>query len=290
MIGASRLGVQAHCLRFDIQQGLEPLLARIAGLGFAAIELVCFPGCRGNRWGDFGAATDRPAAEIGTAIRAAGLTCPSVMVSPQEALGVNLAQTIEWVRDTGATRLVLTSLPTPGDGSLQEWTNAFANLNQLGARIGESGLDFGIHTQPGLWATTDGILLADRLLEMIDPAVCQIEFDPSGAIIYGADAAAYLRQRPEAFFALHLRDGRRPPNPVFYLASEPLGQRYIDWPSLLEAAARSSIQWYFLEMETTDAADTLPAITSSLQFLKSQGLIRPLASQAHGNATPRKLS
>jgi sugar phosphate isomerase/epimerase len=279
VISRSRLGVQAHCLRFDIQQGLEAVLARMAGLGLTAIELVSFPGCRGNPWGDFGAAADRPAVEIGAAIRAAGLACPSVMVSPEEVRGMNLPRTLNWVRDTGAARLVLTSIPTPGAGSLQDWSAAFADLNELGARVGRSGLDFAIHTQPGLWAVVDGVRLADRLLEVIDPAVCQIEFDPAGAIIYGADAAVYLRRRPEAFFSLHLRDGRRPPEPVFYLAAEQLGQRYIDWRDLLEAAARSSIQWYFLEMEVPDAAGTVRAITASLQYLRSQRLLQPVAGQ-----------
>ncbi len=273
MIAASRLGVQAHCLRFEIQQGLEPALARMAGRGLASIELVRFPGCRGNRWGDFGAATDRSPADIGAAIRAAGLTCPSVMISPPEAQASTLDASIDWVRGVGADHLVLTSLPTPGSGSLAQWSAAFAQLNELGQRVKAGGLNFAIHTQPGLWASVEGVRLADRLLQMIDPAFCRIEFDPSGAIVYGTDPARYVRQRPEAFYSLHLRDGLQPPEPVFYLASEPLGQRYIDWPELLDAAAASSIEWYFLEMEVTEPADTVPAIDASLEFLRAHDLI-----------------
>ena len=126
MIGAQQIGVQAHCLRFEIQKGLEQTLAQISSLGLAAIELVRVPGCRGNRWGDFGAATDRPAREIGAAIRAAGLVCPSVMVSPDELTTATMDSTVEWVRDTGATRLVLTTLPSPASGVLYDWTVAFA--------------------------------------------------------------------------------------------------------------------------------------------------------------------
>jgi sugar phosphate isomerase/epimerase len=269
MIGAQQIGVQAHCLRFEIQKGLEQTLAQISGLGLAAIELVRFPGCRGNRWGDFGAATDRPAREIGAAVRAAGLVCPSVMVSADELTTANTGSTIEWVHDTGATRLVLTALPSPDPANLRDWTAAFANLNVLGARMQRSGLRFAFHPQPSLWSELDGARLADVLLDTIDPDQCKIEFDPSGAIIYGTNAASYLRKRPGAFFAMHLRDGMQPPSPVFYLPSEPLGCRYIDWPSLLDAAAQTGIEWYFLEMEVADQATTWPAIVESLQFLKS---------------------
>jgi sugar phosphate isomerase/epimerase len=275
MIGAQQIGVQAHCLRFEIQKSLEQTLAQISKLGLAAIELVRFPGCRGNRWGDFGAATDRPALEIGAAIRAAGLVCPSVMVSPGELTAANMDSTIEWVRDTGATRLVLTALPSPERGSLHDWTAAFANLNVLGSRMQRSGLGFAFHPQPSLWAELDGARLADLLLDTIDPDQCRIEFDPSGAIIYGSDPASYLRKRPGAFFAMHLRDGMQPPSPVFYLPSEPLGCRYIDWPSLLDAAAQTRIEWYFLEMEVADQATTWTAIVESLQFLKSKRLAQP---------------
>jgi sugar phosphate isomerase/epimerase len=276
VIDTARLGVQAHCLRFEIQRGLESTLTRVADLGLAAIELVRFPGCRGNPWGDFGAATDRSAVDIGAAIGTAGLVCPSVMVLPGEVDDAHLDSTSRWVRESGATRLVLTSLPTPGRGSLQDWQAAFTGLNGLGARIQHLGLDFALHTQPGLWSVVEGVRLADMLLDSIDPQCCQIEFDPAGPIIYGTDAADYVRRRPDAFYALHLRDGLQPPEPVFYLASEPLGHRYLDWTALLEAAAASSIGWYFLEMETADAADTLPAITASLDFLRSERLIRPL--------------
>jgi len=275
MIGAQQIGVQAHCLRFEIQKGLEQTLAQIASLGLAAIELVRFPGCRGNRWGDFGAATDRPAREIGAAIREAGLVCPSVMVSPDELTTATMDSTVEWVRDTGATRLVLTTLPSPASGVLYDWTVAFANLNALGSRMQRSGLRFAFHPQPSLWSELDGARLADVLLDTIDPDLCQIEFDPSGAIIYGTDPASYLRKRPGAFFAMHLRDGMQPPSPVFYLPSEPLGRRYIDWPALLDAAAQTPIEWYFLEMEVADQATTWPAIVESLQFLKSKRLAQP---------------
>lgn len=290
MIRTSRLGVQAHCLRFEIQRGLEPTLARMAELGFSAIELVNFNGCRGNPWGDFGAAADRSAAEIGQLIRDVGLQCPSVMVSSEEIRYPNLSRTIQWVCDTGATNLVLTSLPTPGIGSLQDWTETFAGLNELGATIRQSGLDFVIHTQPGLWTTVGAVRLADKLLETIDSDLCKVEFDPAGAIIYGADASAYLQQRAGAFFALHLRDGLQPPQPVFYLASEPLGQRYLDWRSLLLEAGRSGVQWYFVEMEMNDPAETLPAITASLQFLRSQRLLDSSVSPSAHKPISRKHS
>jgi sugar phosphate isomerase/epimerase len=82
-----------------------------------------------------------------------------------------------------------------------------------------------------------------------------------------------LRARPEAFLALHLRDGRSPPEPVYYLAALPLGAGGVDWPRLLQAAAASAIEYYFLEMEVVEPQETLAAIESSRRYLVDQGLL-----------------
>jgi sugar phosphate isomerase/epimerase len=270
-----QLGVQAHCLRFRITASLEATLAEVARLGLRAIELVTFPGCRGNRWGDFGAATDWPPEDIGRAIRCSGLACPSALVTSPEIAADRFEATVSWLRAAGIPRLILTSMPTPGSGTLRDWQQAFAALNTIGERLGACGMQFAIHTQPNLWAVIDHRRLADELLRAIDPELCRVEFDPSGAIMYGTDPAQYISQRPDCFYALHLRDGTQPPEPVFYQAAEPLGAGTVDWPALLAAAEASAIEWYFLEMEVTEPAQTMAAIIASQHYLRERGLVRP---------------
>ena len=269
-----QLGVQAHCLRYRIAASLEATLAEVAGLGLQAIELVSFPGCRGNRWGDFGAAADWRPEDIGAAIRGAGLACPSAMVNSQELAAEQFEATIRWLRGVGVAHLVLAAIPTPGSGTLREWQQALAMLNPLGERLRSYGLRFAIHTQPNLWAIVEGRRLADELLDVIDPALCRIEFDPSGAIMYGTDPGSYIAQRPECFYSLHLRDATRPPEPVYYQAAEPLGTGTVAWRPFLAAAEASTIEWYFLEMEVSDPGQTLNAIATSQRYLQQQGLVR----------------
>jgi sugar phosphate isomerase/epimerase len=268
-----QLGVQAHCLRFRIAAGLEAALREVRELNLAAIELVSFPGCRGNAWGDFGAATDWPPQKIGHTIHAAGLACPGAMVTPAEIAESRLETTVEWLRSAGIPRLILSSLPGAGTRTMADWRQGFASLNALGERLRGRGLDFAYHTQPDLWRAINGVFPADELLQIIDPALCRIEFDPSGPIIYGTDPAQYIAQRPECFYALHLRDGTQPPAPVFYLAAEVLGTGTIRWDALLGAAGDSAMEWYFLEMEVADAPQTLAALAASLRFLRAQGLV-----------------
>jgi sugar phosphate isomerase/epimerase len=266
----AELGIQAHCLRHRIAANFEATLAEVAALGVTALELVYFPGCRGNAWGDFGAATDLPPAEIGAAIRALGLCCPSVMVNETDLHAERAGSTLDWIVAVGCPRVVLTSLSHSAAPSLEEWTHCFERMRGAARQCRSRGLEFALHTQPDLWAEVAGVRPADELLRQWDDSF-RIEFDPSGAIIYGTDPAAYIRQRPEAFYALHLRDGDTPPAPVFYLAASALGAGSVDWRDVLAAADASAIEWGILEMEVPEPADVLPALRASLDYLHRHG-------------------
>ena len=273
LLRAGQLGVQAHCLRFEIAAGLEPALARMAALGIRAIEMMSFPGCRGQAWGDFGAAADRDPRDIAAALGAAGLACPSTMVLERELSLANIEATLRWVAGLGCPRLVQSSFTIAADAGVADWQLAFDRIEGLARRARAAGLAYVLHTQPNLWRPLAGGRPIDWLLERLDPGLLQLEYDPSGAINQGLDPAGPLRRRPEAFYALHLRDGRTPPEPVFYLAALPLGTGGVDWPALLRAAAASAIEYAFLEMEVAEPRETLAALASSRRFLVERGLL-----------------
>jgi sugar phosphate isomerase/epimerase len=263
-----RLGIQAHCLRQQLARDLHGTLGELARLGFGAIELAAFPGCRGNPWGDFGALADAAPEAISDALVAAGFIVPSTHISWREAQDEHFDATVAWLRGVGTQRAILASIPIPANASFEQWRAALERLNEIGMRFRESGLDFGYHTQANLWQMCDGARPADSLLEIIDPRCCLIEFDPTGTLIYGMDPAAYLRGRPDGFYALHLRDGRCPEHVVPHLYAQPLGEGEIDFRALLKAAAATSMQWHFLEMEMASPEAVMAAIQASLRYLQ----------------------
>lgn len=268
-----QLGVQAHCLRGEIAVDLDRTLATVAELGIAALEMMSFPGCRGNWWGDFGSAADLPAQTIAARIRGAGLQCPSVMVTEKELTTEQFASTIDWVHGLSCPRLVLTSFAVGAARTREDWQRAFASLDELAERVCASGLEFILHTQPDLWTPAGDDYGFYELQGWLHRHSRRIEFDPTGAIIYGRDPVAFARQHAGTLYALHLRDGITPPEPVFYLPAEPLGTGAVGWPELLRAAALSGADWYILEMELTDRTRVLTAIKTSLNYLRSRGLI-----------------
>jgi sugar phosphate isomerase/epimerase len=271
-----RLGVQIHCLRHEVARGLEATLDGIAALGLGAVEMVSLPGCRGNRWGDFGVAADRPARELGAALRAAGLECPSTMVYLPELVPGRRQATYQWVSELGCPRIVLTMLatgttPTGPPPTRADWQRAFDGFAPLAGSMRAAGLEPVVHTQPDLWRRIGDWLPADELPLRARADDYRVEFDPTGLMIHGGDALASLRAFLDTLYALHLRDGSTPPEPTFYIPALPLGEGGFDWPACLRAAA--GVQpWRFLEMETSDPADTWAALRSSVDYLRGLDL------------------
>lgn len=273
----SQLGVQAHCLRFKIsEQGLEASLTELAGQSFQLVEMVSFSGCRGNRWGDFGSATDLPATRIACALRDAGLACPSIHVTATELSAKQLEATLNWARTIGIQTIVLSSLPSmPASAGINARLSQIHELNVIGKRLRSADFRFVLHMQPDLWQPVDGTTVADELPKVLDASLCQLEFDPSGCILYGTDPADYLASHRGYVFAVHLRDGLQPSAPQSYLPALPLGEGNVDWNRLLRAAADSAVAYYFLEMEVARPSETMAAINTSMQYLQREGFLAP---------------
>src|SRR5262249_48898575 len=149
-----QLGVQIHCLRHRIaEHGLTSALEDVARLSLSAVELVSFPGCRGNRWGDFGASADVPPPRIANMMAAAGLRCPSIMVSEAELANNRLGATLSWIGELGCRRVVLTALqPGPESQAARDWGRRFDDAFHYAQRCRARGFEFILHTQPELWA------------------------------------------------------------------------------------------------------------------------------------------
>jgi sugar phosphate isomerase/epimerase len=270
---AQQVGLQAHCLRREMAVDFAGTLQRVRSMGFERIELCSFRGCAGNPWGDFGELADWQPDEIRSALDAAQIGSTAAHVTHAELAANKFDPTINWVRDVGCRVIVLAALPVPPEPTLPAWQDAFASLNLIGAEIAARGMEFAYHTQNDVWQTIDDTLLADELFRQVDANVCRIELDPSGAIVSGADWQAVVSRNRGRFFAMHLRDGRQPPEKVPYLPALPLGEGEIDWQSAIQNSSAAGISDYYLEMEVDQEHDVFGALDDSLAHLVARGIL-----------------
>jgi sugar phosphate isomerase/epimerase len=268
-IPGNRLGVQIHCLRSHVAHDFAGTLLRIRSLGIEAVELCHFPGFAGNPWGDFGELARWPAREVGAVLTETGVHCVATHCTRRDLTDENFQRTIAWALEAGSPAIVLAGFPATGDSSPRSWAEKFEWLNVTGRRLLEEGLAFAYHTQNGVWQTVHGALLANEMFRIVNPAWCRIELDPSGALVYGTDWTMSVLQHPNRYLALHLRDGRRPRNPVPYLPAVPLGEGDTDWRRTFDVATDVGIPYYLLEMEVEDQTQAFAAIETSIDYLNA---------------------
>lgn len=268
-LNREQIGVQAHCLRREMSSDFPGTLQRLQTMGFENIELCSFAGCAGNPWGDFGELAEWRPDEVRAALQVSGLSCISTHVTVDELSAGHIDSTIQWANGIGAPVVVLAGMPEVSGGDLESSRGAFAKLRHYGERLRDNGLAFAYHTQIDVWKRIDGRLLANWLFEETDPEYCLIELDPSGALVHGSDWKTLVREYQGRFFAMHLRDGRRPGREVPYLPALPLGSGDEDWPTAIAAASDAGISTFILEMEVEPDLDVFDAIQESLEFLDS---------------------
>jgi sugar phosphate isomerase/epimerase len=267
-LNVDQVGVQAHCLRREMSADFAGTLGRLRSMGFETIELCSFAGCAGNPWGDFGELATWEPGRIRSALDDAGLKCNATHFMHKELFPHNLGAAIHWAQSVGSQAIVLAGLPMAAGAGLQEWQAAFRSLNAIGHEMNKQGIKFAYHTQNEVWRTIDDVLLADEMFRLVEPAVCLIELDPSGALVYGTDWMAPVRTNPDRFLAMHLRDGARPPDHVPYLPALPLGAGDVDWAAALQTASDANISEHYLEMEVGPEFSVFDALRSSLDFLQ----------------------
>jgi sugar phosphate isomerase/epimerase len=200
-----------------------------------------------------------------------GLKAPSAHF-PYERLDKDLPGVIEEAKLLGARYVILPWLP---DETFNATTarELAAHLNTWGATLRKAGLKLGYHPHGVEFVPVEGGGTAfDLLVRSTNAADVCFELDVFWAAHAGADPVALLTRYPDRWKLLHLKDmskdavitpGKRSAPQADNVA---MGLGQIDWPSLLRAAGKIGIEYYFLEDETATPQQNIPI---SMAYLKA---------------------
>lgn len=264
------LGFQAHGLRASLSDDFPGTFQKVKALGYDQVELVSFKGYAGNSSRDgFAALASMDPNKIREIVSDAGLVAPSCHFKFTEFRADVIDTTIEWAHGVGVKYMVVVDLPAMN--TRDDCKANFDNVNRFADRVAGAGLQLGHHTQPDDWKTIDGRLVMDQFLETMDAQHCQMELDLESTMTMGIDGADYLQKHPGRFFALHLRDAKKPSTLGKYLNSLPLGEGDINWGKTLEAAKSAHVSMYFVEMEMAGSADPMDALRISADYIRNLG-------------------
>ncbi|MGD0127084.1 MAG: TIM barrel protein [Terriglobia bacterium] len=234
------LGLQTFPLRESIGKDFEGTLRQIRGGAYQMIELCSPPGFEKS---GFGALAKMKASEIRRMIRSAGLGCESCHFQISE-LKQNLDDRIAFAKELGLKQMIIATVPLwRDDATLADWAQAADEMNKLGERTRQAGIQLGYHNHNVEFKEIGGVLIYDELMKRLDPELVKMQFQVL-VIQLGFDPATYLTKYPGRFISLHLYDWSTTEKKIV-----PIGQGSIDWKKLFAAAKTGGVRNYFVEMD-----------------------------------------
>jgi sugar phosphate isomerase/epimerase len=232
------IGCQTYPVREALGKDVDGTLQQLASIGYRTIEMCSPPGYAS---GGFGPLTKFSAAELRDKIQAAGLDCQSCHYQWRE-LKENLDDRIAFAKDLGLRQMALSTFGLPNEASMSQWMSAADELNRIGERTAQAGLQLGFHNHNFEFREIDGVLIYDQLMGKLDRKLVKMQFQVS-VISQGYEAAKFMRKYPGRFLSMHLQD---------WLTTEKkqvaVGSGMVDWKDTFAAAKTGGVKNYFVEL------------------------------------------
>ena len=246
------LGLQLYSVRQQMMEDLEGTLAAVSAAGYTEVEAAALP--------------KKSAKEMRAALDKASLRCVSAH-HPFAELHARFDEIVAYDKELGVQYIICSSpgyrTPSPAGVPggqkplmLDDWHYNAEQFNEMGARIGASGLRFGYHNHVHEFAMTEGKTPYIELLRLTDPKKVTFELDCGWAAVAGKNPAEIMKTHPNRISMLHVKDFKLPANPssdTHDAKVTELGQGTIDYaPIFAEAAKTQHIKHTFVEQESFD--------------------------------------
>ncbi len=239
----SQVALELYTVRDETRRDFAGTLRRVAEMGYPGIEFA-----------GYGGLSEQAMAAL---LAETGLKVPGTHVGLDLLTGEQLDASIDYCRAIGCPLMVLPSLP-------QAWRTLDGiralgpQLNTIGQRCRDAGIEFGYHNHDFEFAEIEGQTLFDHLLAITDPHLVKIELDVYWAAYAGLDPLALLNRLGERVGLIHFKD----------MAADrtmtEVGRGILDMQGML-AFARQHNLWAAVEHDHP----TLPSLESarlSLEF------------------------
>jgi sugar phosphate isomerase/epimerase len=249
-------GVVSFTFRNDFTKDVAGTLDYIKEMGIRNIEFS-------NLFG-------KTAAEMRALLDARGLVCTSYGVY-YDALTNKTESVIRDAKTLGAEFVRVGMIPHKGEFTVQQADAAVKDFNRVGQRLKENGIEFSYHNHGYDFTPYENGTLYDYLIQNTNPDYVSFELDILWVHQFGQDPLVYLQKYPNRFKLMHVKDLKKgipvgldvktsPENDV------PLGTGQIAVKAILKQARKSSIKYYYLEDENSNAKAQVPL---SLAYLKN---------------------
>ena len=233
------VGFQVYTIREMLVKDFGGTLKMMADLGYQGVEMCSPPGYISS---GFEPLVKMKPEEMRKIITDNGLTCESSHFTFGE-LKDNLAERIEFSKKLGLTQMICSSFWLPKEAKMSDWLKACDQLNEIGLKVKQAGLQLGFHNHHMEFEKLDGALIYDVLLKQFDPGLVKMQFQVA-VISIGYKASDYFLKYPGRFVSAHLADWSVSEN-----KQVPVGKGIVDWKEFFKAAETGGVKNFYVEMD-----------------------------------------
>jgi sugar phosphate isomerase/epimerase len=248
------VGFQSWSVKDLLGKDLPGTLKMMAGFGYSNIEM-CSP--KGYADIGFGTMAKMKTSDLRNTIADAGLGCFSCHFGFGELADDKIDESISFAKDIGLTQMICSTFWLPKTATLSDYHASADKLNKAAEKIKQAGMQTGFHNHEFEFASLDGKLIYDALMDRFDPSLVKMQFQTE-VINLGYKAADYFKKYPGRFVSSHLSDWTADKKEV------PVGEGIIDWKEFFVAAKTGGVKNIFVEMALPNLKDS----ATNIQQLK----------------------
>jgi len=230
------VGFQIWTINKDLQNDFAGTLKKMADMGYKTVEMCSPPGY------GFKSLMDMKALEMKKIVEETGLKLESTHYNMGE-LRNNLAERIAFASESGQKQMVCSSFGLPQKSTMNDWMKACDEINTMGMKSKESGIQMVFHNHHMEFEKIDGNLIYDALLKQLDPEYVKMQFQVA-VISVGYKASDYFTKYPGRFISAHLADWSAADN-----KQKPVGQGDVDWKEFFATVDKGGVKNIFVEMD-----------------------------------------
>jgi sugar phosphate isomerase/epimerase len=267
------VGLQLYTLLNIMDDDVKGTLAKVAAIGYKEIESAFskkggYYGMKPKEFADvlkgFGLSWKSHHVSGAPFKMPAGRKMPEgpdgkpIAIPLRKNLRDNYQELIDEAAEGGITYLVCASTPI---GNIEEVKQSIDTLNKASEAAKKAGIILAYHNHDREFASLDGKVIYDRLLEETDPKLLKMELDLCWATKAGIDPVALFKKHPGRFPLWHVKDlDKEKKGPL------PVGTGVVDFKRIFASAKVSGMKHFFVEHD--NPADPFGSITTSFNNLK----------------------
>jgi sugar phosphate isomerase/epimerase len=244
-----KIALQLYTLRDLTKDDFEGVVRKVAAMGYDGVETAGFGNSNLT-------AAQKLFKELGLEVAGTHVPMP---------LGDKKNEIIEISKAFDCKYLTVAAIGPNDVKDMVAIKDLCDRLNQSQAVANENGLTLAIHNHWWEYARLNGKLIADIMIELMDPAIL-FELDTYWILVGGSDPAERVHKLGTRAPLLHIKDGpgvREQPQTA-------IGDGIMDFDAILKAGGVNT-EWWIMEADQV-AGDALEAVEKSFQAMK--GLLK----------------